>query len=448
MMKVLLVRPHNLGRESVMKKRLGGAYPPLGLLYLAAVLEGEGARVALCDELAGDSAEESLDSYKPDLTGVTLCTPLVPRTREIMGACLKRGVRTVIGGPHVSSDPLRGLEETRADMVVFGEGESPLVEIARGAPPEGIRGLAWRSGEKAVLNEPSPPPEDLDALPFPARHLLKWEEYGGSVEFGFIVPRGQRWTHIIGSRGCPFSCTFCASHVVFGRRVRERSIGNILDEMEQTHRTYRVENFTFSDDNFILREDRTREFCDEILRRGLRIRWSCLARVGHSLDTLKLMRKAGCVLVGMGVESGSQEMLTRLKKGTNLEVIREAFAKCREAGISTKAFFMVGLPGETVKDFEASVRFAREIRPDYFWLSVFLPFPGTEIYERNPQSFCADSSYLRSGDAVIDKRYRDFLWRFYSDPAYLVRVLAEGNVAKLSYFFKMFLAYADMRKVR
>lgn len=448
-MRVLLIRPHNLARESLLRHRLGGAYPPLGLLYLASMLEKKGCEVMLCDELAGDSTELFLESWKPDMAGITLCSPLVSRAREVVGLCADKGVRTVIGGPHVSSDPAKSIDETGAQLAVFGEGEEPLAQIVAGAPFSEIKGLAWIEEGKRIVNPPGEMAENLDILPFPARHLLRWEEYRGSVEFGFIVKRGEKWTHLIGSRGCPFHCTFCGSHVIFGRKVRERSIESIIEEMDYCRCTWKVTNFTFSDDNFVLREERTREFCEKLLAGGLKVKWSCLARVGHSLDTMKLMKRAGCVLMGMGVESGSPRILDLLKKGTNLDRIRETFMNCRKAGISSKAFFMVGLPGETHEDYRRSLNFAKQLSPDFFWLSVFLPFPGTESFQQMGGTFdYSGASYLRSGDEEVDRRYKSFLWDFYSNPAFLWRLVSGANPARLAYFFRMFHAWLSIRETR
>jgi anaerobic magnesium-protoporphyrin IX monomethyl ester cyclase len=435
--RILFVRPSDLPNEDLFKKDVAGLYPPLGLLYLAAVVEELGVVVELCDELVGDDYRPMIDSLQPgDLVGVTVTSPLVKRTAEILQYARRRGCQTVIGGPHVSALPAESLGDTGADAAVIGEGEHTLAEFVQTGSWESVAGAVWLDEGEARFNPARPTLEDLDTLPFPARHLLRWEHYRGTCEFGFVVDPREPWTTLVGSRGCAFDCKFCGSSAVFGRRVRTRSVENILAEITEVSRRWGVKNFTFSDDNFVFSESRTQEFCTALRDRGLRIRWSCLTRVNLSTETLQMMKDAGCVLIGFGVESGSPEVLRRINKRIDLHDVESIFARAREVGIQTKSFFMIGLPGEGRREFELSVRLAIRIRPSYLWLSILVPLPGTEVYA---ESHTTDGSYLYSEDPVLSRRYKEFIRRFYLRPRYLLELATHPSSA--AYYLGMFKAY-------
>jgi len=441
-MKVLLVRPSDLPSEELFKKDVAGLHPPLGLLYLAASLEREGVEVALCDELAGHDYHRKVERLSEgDLVGVTVTSPLVERAAVILEYARRRGCRTVVGGAHVSALPAESLAETGAEAAVVGEGEHTLAEFARTGSWEGVRGVALRHGEDVCFNPPRPLEQDLDALPFPARHLLSWEDYHGTGEFGFVVDPRQPWTTIAGARGCTQLCTFCGSSAVFGRQVRTRSIPNILAEIAEVRERWGVRNISFADENFVFSDQRTQAFCRALLDGGFDIRWACLARVSLSDQTLALMKQAGCVLIGFGVESGSEQVLRRTKKGIRLSDVERVFNGARRAGMKTKAFFMIGLPGEGPAELRQSVEVAIKIRPSYLWLSILVPLPGTPVYQEMQPG--AGGSYVHSEDPELSRRYQTFLRRFYLRPGYLLELCV--NPGELSYYFSMFRTYLRFR---
>ena len=446
-MKALLIRPSDLPREDLFKRDVAGLYPPLGLLYLAAALEQRGVEVRLCDELVGHDFRRRIDALEPgDLVGVTVTSPMVDRTATILAHARRRGCRTAVGGPHVSALPAESLAATGAEAAVVGEGEEALAEFCDAGSWDDVAGAVLNHDGEARFNPARPPPEDLDALPLPARHLLDWEHYRGTGEFGFVVDRRQTWTTIMGSRGCSYRCTFCGASAVFGRRVRPRSVESILAEMEQARARWGVKNFTFSDDNFVFSEQRTQEFCRALMRGGHRVRWSCLTRVDLSPETLALMKRAGCVLIGFGVESGSAAVLRRIKKRIHLQDVQRVFASARRAGIKTKAFFMIGLPGEGPVELNQSVELALRIRPSYLWLSILVPLPGTRLYMEAPPPTGENVSYLRSADPELTGRYREFLRRFYLRPGYLWELCQ--NPGELGYYLSMFKTYLRFTLLR
>ena len=440
-MQALLVRPSDLPNEDLFK-HVGGLHPPLGLLYLAAVLEQEGVRVELCDELVGHDYREKIDALRPgDLVGVTVTTPMVKRTTRIVRYARDKGCRTVIGGPHVTALPAESLATTAAEAAVVGEGELALRSYLRSGTWATVEGAVWRDRGELRANPRRPPVADLDSLPFPARRLLEWEHYRGTGEFGFVVNRRERWTTLVGSRGCSHGCTFCGAATVSGRRVRARSIDNILAEIIEVQRKWGVRNFTFSDDHFVLSEKRTQEFCAALIARGVRIRWSCLTRVGLSERTLVMMKEAGCALIGFGVESGSPEVLARVDKKIALDDVERVFDRARQVGIKTKSFFMIGLPGEGRKELEESIDLAIRIRPSYLWLSILVPLPGTQLHAE--LQAVEGGSYLFSEDPVLSRRYDEFLRRFYIRPQYLLEMVS--NPSLLGYYAAMARTYLRFR---
>ena len=199
------------------------------------------------------------------------------------------------------------------------------------------------------------------------------------------------------------------------------------------------------DDTFTLKEDIVKELSEKFIDDNLHLRWACFARVGISAETLRKMKASGCQLIGYGVESGSEKVLENVKKRTTPAQIEETFSNTRNAGIDSKAFFIVGLPGEGEDEFRTSVRFAKKINPPFLWLSMFYPLPGTEAYDdmvkEDKLSDANKVSYFQSDDEELQKRHRKFLRKFYLRPGYLVNIFRNFSFSRILYFAKMFKAY-------
>jgi radical SAM superfamily enzyme YgiQ (UPF0313 family) len=270
--------------------------------------------------------------------------------------------------------------------VGLGEGEETMVELARAlsAGPltpdvlREVRGIAFRNGGEARINPMREWIKDLDALPYPARDL---------VDFDLYVPhahnrRGRRATTAISSRGCPYPCVFCASHVVLGRGFRRHSPEYVVGEIEHLIRTHGVDQIIYNDDAFTTDRDRDARICELILQRNLRISWFCFARAdGVTRDLLRLMQRAGCYSVGFGIESGDPAILKAMHKNETLDQMREAVGWANEAGLKTQCFFVFGSPGETPAAIERTVQFAIELKPALAFFNMLVPYPGTEAYQ-------------------------------------------------------------------
>jgi radical SAM superfamily enzyme YgiQ (UPF0313 family) len=385
---VLLLRPKAASMGAF--KAIGACQPPINLLYLATWLNANGFRSAIFDlevQTPGD-LKHILESAPPLLVGITAMTPDMPAAREFCLLCRELGIRTVLGGAHASALPAETLADAGCDYTISGEGEKPLLELI-GALKHGgdvcsIAGLSFLRDGKPVVNKRGEP-LDIDSLPIPDRRLLDKELYSrGYTTPG--VPAGG--TVMFTSRGCPYSCAFCASKVINGPGVRLRSMDKILKEVDEiaalgyTHITVDV-------DTFALKKNRVLEFCAHLERNYPGLTWNCDARAGElDEEMLAAMKRARCRKIAVGAESGSQRVLDSVRKGVTVGQIKETFRLIKKHGIPSQAFFMIGYPEETREDVAATVRLLHEIKPDLVSLAVCVPLPGTEIYLRLKADGC------------------------------------------------------------
>ncbi len=410
--------------------------PPLGLLSIAASIEADGWRVAVVDA-PGEGLDSSaflqrLRTLQPGVIGLTGMTPmrqLISRDLQLIRPLCEK---VVLGGVHATRFQHRALEEfPEVDALVVGEGEHTAPALLHwwngncsGSPPPGV----LLRGHELVE---APFPGDLDALPWPARHLVPHERYR------YVFQTHPRFTTMVSSRGCPFRCTFC-DKTVSGSTWRARSADDVVAELEEIRYRYDIGSVCIFDDNFTLRRSRVETICEQILRRNLHIDWKCEARVdGITHELAKLMARAGCRTVAFGLESGNQESLDFLKKDQELATARTAIEACRDAGIETVGYALVGIPGETPKNSRATLDFVRDAGLDFIQFSTLSPFEGTELFDqalhaggyresvvRNP----VDAEALRAtllpegwSEADLDRTLRQLYSGFYLRPHYLAR---------------------------
>lgn len=366
------------------------AYPPLGLGYLAAVLRGDpslDARVKIIDfglypSMTPKQALECIFSDgRPDILGFSCLTNNLPATLELarMAKDAHPGLKTILGGPHPSADPESVAACEEVDAVVFGEGEITFVDLVKklteGAWVEQVPGVAFSLHGEVVKNPSRALIADLDGLPFPARDLMKMQEY--SLRAGDGLPIFTLLT----SRGCPYNCAYCYKGI-FGRKYRARSAENVLAEIEALVSEYKARHLYFGDDIFMIDAARVRAICEGMLKMGSPLSWSCLARVDTvTPELLEAMKRAGCVRIHYGIESGNSEILERIGKKIDLAAVIQSIRWTREAGIQSKGYFMAGLPGDTQETLEETFRFARELPLDEVMFSLATPFPGTRLWE-------------------------------------------------------------------
>lgn len=394
--RVVLVNPYPSDAEGINEATI---YPPLGLAYIAAVLRDNGVACRIVDanalRLKTEAVLEEIAAFKPDLVGISLSLFVVKAGKEICAA-VKRlpGFEVCFGGVYASSHHAQLLRETSAGYVVVGEGELTLLELCSGKEIGAIEGLAHRAEGRAVANAPRPLIGDLDTLPHPAYDLLPpFAVYKSRI-------RRKPMAAIITSRGCPFSCGFCNSNI-FGKKFRARSPESVVEEIELLVDTFHVRQIDVLDDNFTLNLARAERILDLIIERKLDIAINLQNGVRADRLTRPIvgkMKQAGVFKVGIGVESGNPEVLRKIVKGLDLEKVKTANAWFKSEGISTSAFFMIGLPYDTEETIRETIRFAVDLDPDIANFAIFAPFPETRMYDE-----------LDAAGLVIHEKYREGL---------------------------------------
>lgn len=401
-MKVLLIDPPFY--------RLIGFYNryfPLGLVSVGTVLKEAGHEVIVYDADCNDKpsamdykrlpqyyreyldsfndaanpiwleVEETIRRVRPDVVGISIWTTYAASAFRVAQICkaIHPGCPVLVGGPHarVKADEILRISPA-VDYVIAGEGEittAELVnELARGNTAlTGLKGVSVRHNGTIRHGPPQDNAGHLDALPLPDRSLLMNEEKYSSEDMGLIMT----------SRGCPFSCAFCVTET---KRARYRSIDHVLAEIKHVKAMYGTTQFSFKDDSFTVNKKRVAQFCDALEAENLKITWECHTRVDLVTEEMLFrMKKAGCNIIKVGIESGSETVLDRMNKGITLDQVRKAATMLTKSGIYWTGYFLVGTPGETQKDVYKTLDFMYEIKPDFASIGVYEPFPGTAMFE-------------------------------------------------------------------
>ena len=375
-MKVVLIRPNYHSHLIT---------PILGLGYISSYLKEKGIECTIVDGLNLDLTPDDIVRRcdDADLVGINCLSDYYPEVIELTRMLKARGKRVVIGGPHASVLPKQTLTEAGADYVVVGEGEETMYELAmrlaRGKDTTAIPGLV--SKEDGTFTKRAPI-KDLDTLPFPDWQEMDPRKYRRAPHGGFV--RSFPVAPVTSTRGCPFECTFCASPVIWGRRIRYRSPKNVVDEIEYLVEEFGVREIHFEDDNLTLKKSHIEEICELILERRLKIHWA--TPNGVRVDTitpelLRLMKRSGCYFIAFGIESGNEEILRNIKKETDLSTVTRAVIEAHRAGMITQGFFIFGLPGETEKTVQKTIDYAMTLPLDKAQFLLLDVLPGSGIWE-------------------------------------------------------------------
>ena len=375
--KTALVNPPPL--KGVYRHQL---YLSIGLAYLAAVLEENDYEVTVIDcpasEIDLEKLKIKLATVQPNLIGITSMTPTIQSAIESANVAKEvcPDSTIIFGGPHTTFMDKQVLdEEKNVDIIVRGEGEQTLLEIAQNISNNNkinqIEGITFRNNEHIVRTPNRMYIQNLDELPRPAYHNFPLEKYRLF---------GRRILPIITSRGCPSQCSFCTTSRIFGKAFRARSPKNVVDELEWLRDEHGADAFSFYDDTFTLNKKRALEICKEIKNRKIKLPWDCQTRVSTvSKEMLTKMREANCQQVFFGVESGCQKILNAVNKGTTVEQNKAAIKLAKESGLFVAVSVMVGYPGETPEMLNQTIDLLRETEPDDAYICVATPYPGTEL---------------------------------------------------------------------
>ena len=453
---VLLVNPPpvngiNFTRQGRCQERedvLGTTKPPYSLALLAALLRDRGYGVRVCDQTAERLSTVDLiarlraEPYSPTL--VLFCSSIPTLDADAAEAAMLKEafqVPLVCFGPHASAAPRESMERAPGvDAMIVGEPEDATLALAAMDSFDqagGIPSLTWRRDDAVVPHQSRGSYAEFASTPYPAWDLLPLERYRVPIE-------NAPYLIVETSRGCPYSCDFCVAPIVQGHKFRERSAASLVDEIERGHREYGIRHFYLWGDTVTLNAKSFSAFCDELIARRLDIRWFGNARADNLTDPafVHRLRKSGCWMLAMGIESSSPDIRKDMVKRLEEQKIRTAFANLREAGIKSFGFFIFGYPGDSAASMDATVDYAIELDADFANFYPAVPYPGTELHEK-----CRREGLLASDD-WSKMEYSYYLLR--SDELNERSVMAAINRAKRRFFLRpAYLArhFADALKI-
>lgn len=463
-MKILLISPLPVSREIPIP-----SWVPLGLAFIASSLQKENHVVSIFDRHAAQSGLgidrnkinsamlDHVKRFQPDLIGLQTNSPLIYDTVESVN--LIREVYSgwmIAGGHHVTALPEMTLKKIDGlDGLIVEEGEIPMARIAHGEDPATVPGVWWKNNNGQTFHTPPEQNRNLDTLPFPSMALLDMAFY---TQPGVNAIRGYylSTTSLLTSRGCRQQCEFCSESLTYGTGVRFHSPEYVLEWIQRVLKDYTIEGIYFHDNDFLIRENRAREICEQLISTGLhkKLKWAVQTRANRiQKDMLKLLKRAGCVLVEIGVESSSQDQLNAVKKGTTVNANEEAIALCKKEGISVHAYMMVDLKGETIPDLEAKLRWLKVTKPDSFTWGALMIHPGTALYEKCGNRFFEENEWNRENIegyyqnrslSAIPKEDRDRWLNKYFFPYLVWRTRL--NMVKTNFSVKLILYLFSKRK--
>jgi len=387
-MHIILIRP-DLPREAP----IGRLFPqlPIGLAFIAGVLEQHGFKITILDDYlfrkGAKHVAEQVRNLNADLIGITCNLATVITTAEIVNELIPFNIPIVLGGPEVTVNPDRTLIRTNAPIGVCGEGEYTMLELcnllANNALTndnlKDILGIAYRLSDGEIKVNPSRPLiKNLDELPFLPLHLFPMDRYERTMAELSVTLVDILST----SRGCPFNCAFCNNKYVWGRNYRVMSGSRIANELEFLIINYGTKGVFFREDHFTLNKRRVYEFCSELEKRKITIRWGCESRADAlDEDMIRTMKKAGCESIWFGVESGSPRVLKMLNKNIDLEQVEYVFKLCKKHKLQVGASVMIGIPGQTLEENYETLKFVKKLDPDYAYFNTFVGYPKTDMYD-------------------------------------------------------------------
>lgn len=461
--KVVLVVPSRVDSSSKIPRWFRAViahFTPLGMAYLGAALLKHGLEVVILDQLAEELDNEGLTrrvaAESPDLIGVTAITPSMPNVQALVPlfrqACPE--ARLVLGNLHASifADDL--LQSGMADIIVHGEGEVTIVEVAEavrdGASLEGVLGTSFRAPDGTIVRNPPRPPADLDSLAFPRWDLVNLDAppYRNMAMFGVY----GRNASIQASRGCPHKCIFC-SHDKIVVKPRYRSVESLVDEIEYDMLEHGIHKFSFYDAYFPWSKGVAHRFCDEVRRRGLhKTLWFMNEMRVDAVDDdmIRDLKDVGLRSTCLGFESGNQQVLDSVRKGTTLEQGENAARIFKKHGVRLYGLFMLGFPGETEAQCRETIDYALKLDPDFMHLALVMPYPGSQLFEQvrdqtNWKDFAKFSSWnywnkasdglVYAPEGMTDRQLlrvqQEGMFRFYMQPKVILRTLARRDQLRL-----------------
>lgn len=439
-MRILLINPPWVRRKDNVWNNVASVMPPLGLAWMAAVLEHDGHKVCILDAHAERVDLDHFPSYlrqlgQFELVGITATTALIINGLEIARMVKSQlpHAMIILGGVHPTVLPDEVLTEPAVDLVVRGEGERTISQLAAEKPLEQIQGISFRFGQAIRHNPDQDLIEDLDSLPMPAYHLLPMDKYHPAIGAAKRRPA----VSMLATRGCPGRCTFC--YRIFGKRLRVRSGRKIAEEAKFLQDNYGIKEICFYDDTFTILKREVYAFCQALEDLKTDLTWSCFSRT-DTVDEQLLMRmkQSGCHQVMYGIESASAEILSKIGKRTNVEKSEHAVRITQKVGLDVRAAFMIGNPGETEHTMKEMLTFAIRLDPELVNFNITTPFPGTEMFRWADEKGYLITKNWADYDLAhpvmklptvyckkVQKFYRKAHIRFFLRPRYIVKRIAK-----------------------
>lgn len=396
MTKLILIRPSidykevPPSLEKFFPRPTGNYYkePPIGILYVASSCLMAGIKTKIIDQylknLDNEEVLREIKSEKPDFVGFSLTSFTLTNAKLLAGKIKaeNRKCKIIVGGPWVTMDKNNILTNQEFDYAIYGEGEITVPELLRSLinnrKLNSIKGLIYRNHQKIIINAPRPFIKDLDTIPYPAYNLVDLNDYARGKS---IYVNTEPVDYLCATRGCPYACSFCSSKEVWNRKYRTRNPSGVADEMIFMAKKYGTKGFHFRDDNLTVNRKFIINLCEEIIKRNLKIKWMCESRI-DTLDEeiIAKMKESGCVGMWFGIESGSQKILKNLKKGFSLRQIRKTVNICHKYGLKIGGSFILGVPIETKRTIEETVKFAKNLKLTNTWFNQFIGIPNCELY--------------------------------------------------------------------
>lgn len=414
--------------------------PPMDLLYMAGSLEPENVECKIVDFPAHDlnwqDMRQMLQEFQPDALILSITTPTLPDDMKAAALAkeLNPEIITITKGAHFIHLDCESLNlYPQLDIIMRGEYEETVRELATGRTWVEVRGITHRMNGEPVRNTDRPYIQDIDTIPFPARHLIDNTPY-------FRPDTGVLQATIVTSRGCPFPCVYCLAQPVSGKKARNRTPENVIAELKECVEQHGITDFLFRSDLFTANKQWVIKLCKAIQQENLNIQWSCNSRVDTiNEEMLHEMKAAGCWLISFGVESGDPDMLEKMKKMVDFDKIEPAINLCRKVGVKSSVYFLIGLPWENRETFERTKEFAKKLDPDFIEFFYSYPFHGTEFYR-----IAVEEGLLKEGEfpkesynhPAIPTKYlsieelrplrKEALKAFYLRPRFIFRTLAKN----------------------
>lgn len=454
---VFINPPYEVKRNNIWSI-INSEIPPLGLALLAAIWDEQGHTSQIIDAAVLKlSIPDIINSISPnaDFVGITATTPMIYDAITIAKKVRKRFpyIKVIMGGPHATIFHKELVQDNICDMVIRNEGEVPITELAKGISYNLIPNLTWENSlNEIIVNADSSSYVDLDSLPFPAYDKLPMKLYHSALGAAKYTPS----IGMVTSRGCPGKCTFCFSKM-FGTQIRFMSPARIIEQIEFIQKAYGIKEISFYDDNFTTNKNNVFELCDLIIKKKIKISWSCFTRVDSvSPGLLISMKKAGCHQIMYGFETTDERTLEHMNKAMDLNQFHQTISWTKAAKINIRGAFMIGNPGETEISMKKTIEFAKNSGLQLAVFNITTPYPGTEIYKE----FLKNNSLIHQNWPLYDrahpilkldtvsedivkkyyyKSYRDFYLR----PAYILkRIFTMRTFSEFKIYFRAFMKIA------